>query len=53
MADEFPVQTNQAPTSVDSFVADRQSMWDFFNSLTLYAVIALAVLLSAMAIFLV
>ena len=53
MADQqFPVQQDQGASAIDAFVADRQSMWKFFNSLTLYAVVALAMLLCAMALFL-
>ena len=53
MAEQFPVQTNTAPTSVEAFIADRQSMWARFNKLTLVAVTALVVLLVLMTVFLV
>ena len=53
MADQFPVQTNTAATSVESFIADRQSMWARFNRLTVVAVTALVILLILMTIFLV
>lgn len=53
MANQFPVQGNTGPTSTESFIADRQSMWGRFNKLTTFAVIALIVLLLLMTIFLV
>ena len=53
MADQFPVQTNTAPTSVEAFIADRQSMWARFNRLTMVAVVGLVILLVLMTIFLV
>ncbi len=53
MANQFPVQSNTGPTSAESFIADRQSMWARFNKLTTVAVVALVVLLILMTIFLV
>ena len=53
MANQFPVPTNTGPTSAESFIADRQSMWTRFGKLTTFAVIALIVLLVLMTIFLV
>ena len=53
MADHLPLKASSGPTSVESFIADRQSMWARFNKLTTVAVIALVVLLVLMTIFLV
>lgn len=50
---EFPVQNTTAPTSVESFVADRQSMWARFNRLTATALGAVVVVLFLMWLFLV
>ena len=44
MADT-PNKTQQAPLTVEAFYADRMAFWGNFTSGTLYAAIALVVLL--------
>lgn len=53
MADQFPVQGTSGPTTVEAFIADRQTMLARFNKLTTVAVGALVLLLVLMTIFLV
>lgn len=47
-----PVTSRDAPLTEEAFLADRQHFWAEFTSFTLWVVIAMAVLLILMAIFL-
>lgn len=53
MADHPTPPAPGGPTTTEAFTADREMFWSTFTRTVVYAVIALAVLLVLMAVFLV